>query len=328
MDTAITSILSEAGNVHYITSDGGRSTVDLFANEVAEYNSEEGFLQIKNPGWIKIFLKEARPISYIRFLLWDNRGSALKRQPSNRKYTYRLLVAETQEGSANQEEPLVWNAIYENTLNPSNGWQEFYFEDGARAIRAIKIQFLQNTSASKRHNFATQLVSVQAYSEVTSTIANLLNKPDKGALSAPKPNFGFVRNRVIIGSNEERYKSLVEEEIVQEIIQYIKQVQAQSSGTQYAELEAFRAELEAGNGKNEIEKQIDIFNAAIFKPINEYNRRLNARFKKYSYIASAIFVFSIAKELIELACLYWERESPFSWEAVIRLLESLQRVSE
>jgi len=315
--TSMTSILAERGNVSYITSDNNTASIDIFANEVAEYNSDSGFLQIKNPGWIKIVLNEARDISYIRFLLWDNRGSAIKRQPSNRRYTYRLLVAEVSDNGAGGA--MVWNAVYENSLNPSNGWQEFYFENGARKIKAIKIQFLQNTSASKRHNFATQLVSVQAYSEVTNAIAELLDKPHIGVQLAPKPTFGFVRNRVIIGSDEERYKSMVEEAIVKEIIEYIDSVCSDSEGCSYPDLDSFKADLERENGKNDIEKQIDIFNGAIFKPINLYNKKLGAQFSKYSTIASIIFICGIIKELVDMVCLYQDWQSPLTWDFLLRL---------
>lgn len=313
----IRNILGADTCIKFITSTGSDDCCsDLFADVIPEYDSSKGYYKIKNPGWAKITLSSPERISYIRFLLWDNRGSAAKRQPSNRKYTYRLLIAEAQYNPSGiaDDRGVVWTAVYENSLNPSNGWQEFFFEDGARDILAIKIQFFQNTTASNSHKSYTQLVSVQAYSAPTSPIKQLLADGDDvlgDDYCAPLPTYGFIRNRVIIGGEQEVVNNIVEDEIINEVTSFIKSVEHDVPA-----LRQLRNELEEGmineGGKTDIEKQIHLFNSAILKPIESYDKRLTKRYKKYTYVAILIFVLGIVQEIVDIVSLYFDNSFSLS----------------
>lgn len=332
------------------SSDSGSS---LFADKISGYNEEKGYYKIKNPGWIKIDFGAAKKISYIRFLLWDNRGSEAKRQASNRKYTYRLLIEEADStnslkddnskctiiekvcswlkkcakkvvsffirsgvkgdrslhnGNGSKVGGTVWTAIYENTLNPSNGWQEFYFESRPRMIKAIKIQFFQNTSASTTHNNYTQLVSVQAYENPTKAIAQLLNLDTQ--TYAPLPNLGFIRNRVIVGGSQDIVNNLVENEIINKVKEYIK-----AAESVYPDLGSLRIDLD-GNSKNaeraDIEKQIQIFNMSILKPIEAFDKALSERFRFYTIVAVVLSVFGIVKEILDIVTLTNGKANPLT----------------
>lgn len=329
---------------------------NLFADFIPEYNESKGYLYVKNPGWIVVSLKEPQKVSYIRFLLWDNRGTLEKRQASNRKYTYRLLIEEVDNSySLNEDnftrlrikdvwkllkkciamivsffkrsgakedsslqnsskvEGAVWTAIYENTLNPSNGWQEFYFEGGAKMVKAIKIQFFQNSSASSEHKNYTQLVSVQAYANPTKAIEQLLNPESQqatDAVYAPMPTLGFIRNRVIFGGDQDVMNNIVENEIIQRVTSYIENVK-----TTYPQLEALLNDLQSttsDSGRNDIEKQIHIFNRSILKPIEAYDKNLSRRFRRYSIIAISVTIFGIIKEGVDIYCLAKELASPLT----------------
>lgn len=294
----------------------------LFADDVSQYDEDQGYSNIENPGWIQVVLMKSCQISYIRFLLWDNRGSSAKRQPSNRKYTYRLLIAEKQHNSTPLSQGIVWTAIYENSLNPSNGWQEFYFEDGVKDIQAIKIQFFQNTSASNKHKSFTQLVSLQAYKEPTLAIKQLLYDDNtiQDSECAPIPAYGFIRNRVIIGGEQDAVNNLVENEVIQEVANYIE-----TAGCDVPELKSLRDELvySADNGRainNDIERQIHIFNRSILKPIEAYDQKLSKRFRTYAFMAMILFGFGIVKELVEIFCLYYGVDSPLSVRFILDLI--------
>ncbi|MBQ7856173.1 MAG: hypothetical protein IJ348_03525 [Alistipes sp.] len=357
-------ILSTPGLVQIQHSpDSVACECDLFADTIPEYDEGRGYFKIKNPGWIKIQLRKACEISYIRFLLWDNRGTIEKRQPSNRKYTYRLLIAEasknstpistkTQDTDSNRftrfltkckgivlslfkqrdssvtastrtdnirNGDIVWTAVYENSLNPTNGWQEFYFEDGVKSIVAIKIQVFQNTSASSAHKNFTHLVSIQAYKEPTRPIKQLLcdNKcvaDDENC--APLPTFGFIRNRVILGGEQEVMNNLVEDEIIHKVTTYIKGIEAG-----YPDLQYLRRELERGSnnntGRNDIEKQIHIFNRSILKPIEAYDNKLSRRFLRYTIITVILSVFGIIKEIVDIIYVPLNKTSPLSIDFIL-----------
>lgn len=327
----------------------------LFADTITEYNESKGYYMIKNPGWVVVSLETPQMVSYMRFLLWDNRGTLEKRQASNRKYTYRLLIEEDKFYSSNdgnltrarikevwnllkkciamivlffkrsgaKEDPLlqdgskvegtVWTAIYENTLNPSNGWQEFYFEGGAKMVKAIKIQFFQNSSASSEHKNHTQLVSIQAYANPTKAIEQLLNLESQQAsdvVYAPMPTLGFIRNRVIFGGDQDVMNNIVENEIIQKVTTYIENVK-----TIYPQLEALQNDLQSaaqGAGRNDIEKQIHIFNRSILKPIEAYDKNLSKRFKIYSIIAISVTIFGIIKEGVDIYCMAKKMVSPLT----------------
>ncbi|MBR2326246.1 MAG: hypothetical protein IKA49_02665 [Alistipes sp.] len=321
MTTFATNILSTEG-VLTLSPGSSRRKDNIFAENTPEYNEGTGFCEIKNPGWVEIRLKTPQQISYLRFLLWDNRGTEKKRQPSNRKYTYRLLIAEeanNRQGVSNGES-IVWTALYENSLNPSNGWQEFFFEDGAKSVVAIKIQFFQNTSASQVHKNFTQLVSVQAYKSPTYAIKQLLDENKEVAEEveyAPMPTYGFIRNRVIIGGEQEAINDLVEDEIVKEVTDYIR-----SEGEGVPELDYLCKELEHTAGdrciaNNDVEKQIRIFNRSILKPIESYDKRLSKRFRIYTFAAIILFGFGIIKEVVDIICLYNGANSPLSVKYIL-----------
>ena len=328
---------------------------NLFADIIPEYNESKGYYMIKNPGWIVVSLESPQMVSYMRFLLWDNRGTLENRQASNRKYTYRLLIEEDNSNPSNEGnftrarikgvwkllkkciamivsflkrngakedsslqngstvKGAVWTAIYENTLNPSNGWQEFYFEGGAKKVKAIKIQFFQNSSASSEHKNYTQLVSIQAYANPTKSIEQLLNpenQPAADAVYAPMPTLGFIRNRVIFGGDQDMMNNIVENEIIQKVTTYIENVK-----TTYPQLEALQNDLQStaqGSGRNDIEKQIHIFNRSILKPIEAYDKNLSKRFKIYSIIAICVTIFGIIKEGVDIYCLAKELVSPLT----------------
>lgn len=350
------SLLKDLKLSNVTTSPGcNDSSSALFADIVSKYDENEGYYKIPNPGWIVINLDAAKEISYLRFLLWDNRGSEGKRQPSNRKYTYRLLIEEDGNVTSKEKESIVisfkhllkkiiswlrsllsfsgdykgeshaasvsassavgvvWTAIYENTLNPTNGWQEFYFEDGARKIKKIKIQFFQNTSASTTHKNCTQLVSVQAYAQPTDAIKQLLSLDQKEGIpssSAPLPNLGFIRNRVIIGGEQEVMNNLVEDEIMDKVATYIKKAEQN-----YPDLKRLRVDLQENSRntiKTDIEKQIHIFNQSILKPIEAFDKMLSERFKFYTIVAIALSVFGIAKEILDIVTLTNGKTNPLT----------------
>lgn len=312
------SLLDNPAIVDIVTSMSEDMGSSLFSSEVKNYNSANGFLQIKNPGWIKIKLKEALPIRYLRFLLWDNRGSDGKRQPSKREYTYRLLISE--DDAADN----VWTALYENTTNPTNGWQEFYFESGAKMIKAIKIDFYHNTSRSSSHGSATQLVSIQAFEHPTQVIANLLY--DDGVTDyAPLPNLGFMKNRVIIGDEQQKLNILVAEAILSKIRDYLDSLVISPQHLPFSGIEKLKARLNSKAGNSDIEKQINIFNTSILRPVYMYNQKLARSYRWYSITTIFIFGFSIIRELVDLVCLWLSVNNPLSKEYVLKFFEGLFR---
>jgi hypothetical protein len=303
------SILNDT-NIECSSGNSNTSEHNLFDNQIPEYDEKKGFYEIKNPGWIKFSFKNPIQISYLRFLLWDNRGSDAKRQPSNRKYTYRVLIAEckhnpTDANGIRAEHGIVWTAIYENSINPSNGWQEFYFEDGVKEISAIKLEFFQNTSASNTHKNYTQLVSVQAYRNPTLAIHQLLKEDcanDNIDSFAPQPSYGFIRNRVIVGGLQEEVNSAIEDEIIHEIKEYITNYNHASEELQQLRYDLINSSKD-NMSKNDIEKQIHIFNKSILKPIEEYDKKLSHDFRAYTYIAMGLFLLGIIKDIYEILCL-------------------------
>lgn len=312
----VNSVLDNLENVEIFTSMSEDKASSLLSSVVNKYDSNNGFMQISNPGWIKIRLKEAQSIRYLRFLLWDNRGSEGKRQPSRREYTYRLLISEAD--AANNE----WTAIYENTLNPTNGWQEFYFESGAKMIKAIKIDFYHNTSRSSSHSTATQLVSIQAFEQPTQVIANLLY--DESVTSyAPLPNLGFMKNRVIIGDEQQKLNLLVEEAILSKIKSYLDSVIISEEDMPYSGIEQLKARLNSKAGNNDIEKQINIFNTSILRPVYMYSKKLAHGYRWYTIATIVLFGFGILSELVDAACLWLDVENPLSLQFIFQFIVGL-----
>lgn len=312
------SVLDNPAIVDVVTSMSEDKGSSLFSSVVKSYNSADGFLQISNPGWIKIRIKEALPIRYLRFLLWDNRGSDGKRQPSKREYTYRLLISEAD--AADNE----WTALYENTANPTNGWQEFYFESGAKMIKAIKIDFYHNTSRSSSHGSATQLVSIQAFEHPTQVIANLLY--DENVTDyAPLPNLGFMKNRVIIGDEQQKLNILVEEAILSKIRDYLDSLVISPEYLPFSGIDQLKVRLNSKAGNSDIEKQINIFNTSILRPIYIYNQKLASGYRWYSIMTIFIFGYGVIRELVDMVCLWFNVRNPLTIEYIIMVLKGLFR---
>lgn len=312
----VKSVLDNCANVAVVTSNSEDKGSSLFSSVVNSYNSAEGFLQISNPGWIKIYLKDAQSIRYLRFLLWDNRGSDGKRQPSKREYTYRLLISEV-DTPENE-----WTALYENTLNPTNGWQEFYFESGARMIKAIKIEFYHNTSHSSSHGAATQLVSIQAFEHPTQIIANLLYD-DSVTTYAPLPNLGFMKNRVIIGDDQQKLSVLVEEAILSRIRDYLDSLVVSPENLPHSGVEQLKKRINSKAGNNDIETQINIFNTSILRPVYVYSQRLARGYRWYTIATITLFACGVIGELVDSLCLWFGVENPLSLQFVFQFFKSM-----
>lgn len=251
----------EAGN----DSPEGNSLGRLFNDKIERYDISSGFHAVTNPGWIEVNLKNPEEISYLRFLLWDNCGSE-KKQPSNRRYVYRLLISESDD-PANR----AWEAVYDNHISPSNGWQEFYFEDRARKITAIKLQFFHTLSLST--NPTTQIVSIQAFKNPTENFfeSESPNRPDSYA----PPVSGIVRSRVILGTLQEQMGFIVESEITDKIKDYLTRISNSSNleDRDILHIESFKDDIEK-NKESGLNKQLNLFYKSILSPVNRYNNKL------------------------------------------------------
>lgn len=243
----------------------GNSLGILFNDEIRPYDICSGFHAVTNPGWIEVNLKNPEEISYLRFLLWDNCGSE-KKQPSNRRYVYRLLISESDD-PANR----AWEAVYDNHISPSNGWQEFYFEDRARKITAIKLQFFHTLSLST--NPTTQIVSIQAFKYPTENFfeSESSNRPDRYA----PPVSGIVRSRVILGTLQEQMGFIVESEITDKIKDYLTRISNSSNleDRDILHIESFKDDIEK-NKESGLNKQLNLFYKSILSPVNRYNNKL------------------------------------------------------
>lgn len=288
-------LLSE-GRATLIMTDGTAIPADMqkdvLADEITNYNSSTGHIQVKNPGSLIVLLEEPRSISYLRFLLWDNCGPT-KQQPSRRRYTYRLLYTESYNCKGSE-----WNVLYENTQNPSNGWQELYFEDQPRMISAIKIQCFQNTTPSA-HKVGTQIVSIQAFSNPTRSIIEMLkDKQDdfKGVFAPPVP--GIVKNRVILGGGQEQLKTIVQAEINGRITKYIHALRDEVDDGDKEVLAEIESNLKNENKNTDIERQINLFYGSILKPIDEAETRLRRRIRWVGRIALIVMAIDIIYDIV------------------------------
>ena len=251
----------EAGN----ESPEGNSLGALFSDEIGRYDISSGFHAVTNPGWIEVSLKKPEEISYLRFLLWDNCGSE-KKQPSNRRYVYRLLISESDD-PANRS----WEAAYDNHISPSNGWQEFYFEDRTRKITAIKLQFFHTLSLST--NPTTQIVSIQAFKNPTENFFES-GSPNTPICYAP-PVSGIVRSRVILGPLQEQMGFIVESEITDKIKDYLTRISSSSNleDRDILHIESFKDDIEK-NKESGLNKQLNLLYKSILSPVNRYNNKL------------------------------------------------------
>lgn len=291
--------LLSAGRASLYIGDGTQIDIDkqkaLLSDEIANYNSSAGHINVNNPGSLIVALSEAQSISYLRFLLWDNCGPT-KQQPSRRRYTYRLMYTESYDPAGCE-----WMVLYENTQNPSNGWQEFYFEDAPRNISAIKIQCFQNTTASA-HKSGTQFVSVQAFTHPTESVIDMLKeKKDeiRGVFAPPVP--GIVKNRVILGGGQEHLKTMVQSEINGAITEYIHALQSEVDDDADREtLADLENNLSKENKNNDIERQINLFYGSILKPIDEVETRVQRRFERIGRIALGILILDVIFDILSL----------------------------
>lgn len=243
----------------------GNSLGALFSDEIGRYDISSGFHAVTNPGWIEVSLKKPEEISYLRFLLWDNCGSE-KKQPSNRRYVYRLLISESDD-PANRS----WEAAYDNHISPSNGWQEFYFEDRTRKITAIKLQFFHTLSLST--NPTTQIVSIQAFKNPTENFFES-GSPNTPICYAP-PVSGIVRSRVILGPLQEQMGFIVESEITDKIKDYLTRISSSSNleDRDILHIESFKDDIEK-NKESGLNKQLNLLYKSILSPVNRYNNKL------------------------------------------------------
>lgn len=268
----------EAGN----ESPEGNTLGALFSDEIGRYDISTGFHAVTNPGWIEVTLKKPKEISYLRFLLWDNCGSE-KKQPSNRRYVYRLLISESDD-PANR----YWEAAYDNHISPSNGWQEFYFEDRTRKITAIKLQFFHTLSLST--NPTTQIVSIQAFKNPTE------NFFESGSSNIPTsyapPVSGIVRSRVILGPLQEQMGFIVESEITDKIKDYLTRISNSSNleDRDILHIESFKDDIEK-NKESGLNKQLNLFYKSILSPVNRYNNKLEL---------SALWVSTISNIMLSI----------------------------
>ena len=268
----------EAGN----ESPEGNSLGALFSDEIGRYDISTGFHAVTNPGWIEVSLKKPEEISYLRFLLWDNCGSE-KKQPSNRRYVYRLLISESDD-PANRS----WEAAYDNHISPSNGWQEFYFEDRTRKITAIKLQFFHTLSLST--NPTTQIVSIQAFKNPTENFFES-GSPDTPTSYAP-PVSGIVRSRVILGPLQEQMGFIVESEITDKIKDYLTRISSSSNleDRDILHIESFKDDIEK-NKESGLNKQLNLLYKSILSPVNRYNNKLEL---------SALWVSTISNIMLSI----------------------------
>lgn len=287
------------GRATLYVGDGSQIALDkqeaVLADEIANYNSSAGHINVNNPGALIVALSEAQSVSYLRFLLWDNCGPT-KQQPSRRRYTYRLMYTESYNPAGSE-----WIVLYENTQNPSNGWQEFYFEDEPRNISAIKIQCFQNTTPSA-HKTGTQFVSVQAFAHPTESIVEMLkDKQDEtGGIFAP-PVPGIVKSRVILGGGQEHLKTMVQAEINGAITKYIHALREEVDDDIDKEtLADMETNLINENKNSDIERQINLFYGSILRPIDEAETRVQRSFKWIGRLALGIMVLDVLFDIISL----------------------------
>lgn len=267
----------------------------VLADQIANYNSSAGHINIDNPGALIVELSEVQSISYVRFLLWDNCGPT-KQQPSRRRYTYRLMYTESYDPSGSE-----WVVLYENTQNPSNGWQEFYFEDTPRNISAIKIQCFQNTTPSA-HRTGTQFVSVQAFAHPTESVIEMLKEKRsemEGLFAPPVP--GIVKNRVILGGGQEHLKTMVQAEINGAITRYIHALRDEVDDDGDREMLAdMETNLINENKNSDIERQINLFYGSILRPIDEAETRVQRSFKWIGRFALGVMIIDMLLDIVSL----------------------------
>lgn len=283
------------GNVRAFDSEGncfesGKTSPDentlgiLFNEKIGRYDISNGFHAVTNPGWIEVNLKKPEEISYIRFLLWDNCGSD-KKQPCNLRYVYRLLISESDDPKNRR-----WEAVYDNNISPTNGWQEFYFEDRVRKISAIKLQFFYTLTLGSHPT--TQIVSIQAYKNPAKSF---VENPEQGKNSCYAPPIaGIVRSRVVLGPIQEQMGFIVESEITRKIQDYLTRISGQiEQGTpELIHINSFINDIKIHEDSG-LNKQLNLFYKSILSPVNRYNSKLSERTLWLSTISNLLLILDL-----------------------------------
>lgn len=281
-------VLYENASIHCKGMTGSKKFSEIFSKEIQRYDSNTGFYEISNPGWMELYLNEPKPVSYIRFLLWDNCGSE-KKQPSHRKYNYRLLIAEQ---DVNNPQAIKWEAVYDNSKNPSNGWQEFYFEDSIKNLVAIKLQFFHTLSLSMEKS--TKIVNIQAFQNPTRSIDEWSNSAVERASYAP-PFKGLSKNRVVIGSMNKAFCLIAENNITKEICRYLDTIKQTGilSASDLQHLNAFKSEISSSSA-GDLSQQINNLCNNIISPIDRKRKDLNINMLKFSFFSNLLLTIDLS----------------------------------
>lgn len=293
--------------VHIYDSTGAVDTPELKSlvemgpdSSVRYYDTESGFYKIKNPGWIVFDLGVTCQVAYIRLLLWDNCGG-VKKQPSRRKYTYRLLVAEDVPGC--DACYLTWKVVYYNVNSGSNGWQEFVFSQ-IQSIRYVKIHAIANTS-----NEYTHIVNIQAYGSLTEVLHDYLNlavdnvsSQEKSGSGVVPPIKGFVNNRIIIESDDSLIDPIISTCIYKEILGDLDALvdSLRLEKLDYSRVLSFRDELmtDDANSKS-MEHELLYFQKSLLKPLEDELSKQKRR-RKFMIFAQLVSVVSIIYGILDL----------------------------
>ena len=250
------------------------------------YTEEVGFHSIANPGWIKFELDGLYEISYIRFLLWDSCGNG-KKQPSHRKYQYRLLYSE----DSIHLKSARWTVLYDTMRNGSNGWQEFYFRNEPVQIRSIKIQCCNNSRDS-----ATQIIKVQAYRYPTYEIATEFGQSVPNDAYAPSIH-GIINNRIICGNNEE---AGISKDIYNKVKNKLELL-GEKIGKDDNNIRIFSLETEEKLDElDHIDNDISKFRTSLLEPVKEAIRRQKKQDERLHHINIVITVLAAVTILVDI----------------------------
>ena len=282
--------------------------------KIPYYDAEKGFHKISNPGWIIFDLREPKPISYIRFLLWDNCGSG-KKQPSRRRYLYRLLIADDVSVSESNCKELKWEVVYDTLYNGSNGWQEFFFESSPRQIRYIKLYFINNSRDQYTH-----LVNIQAYEYPTLQLYNyskgisdeweskrrksVLGKRRKvkeKTMEMAQPIHGLINNRIIVGDQPGNLECGISLNIYEQVSLMIEQITNATSETELTHIKSDIAERL--KELHTIDKELQCFQHSIYYPVIRDMKRQRVRLRVITLCSSLALAISILQCMFDMKTL-------------------------
>lgn len=296
---------------------------------VSRYDSKEGFHKITNPGWIIFDLGQEEEISYIRFLLWDNCGAG-KKQPSRRKYLYRLLIAGEISAEESGGRALKWEAVYDTLYNGSNGWQEFFFESAPKRIRYIKLHLIYNT-----RNEYTHLVNIQAYPYPTRQLYNyskgivdepprkrrwrLWGKKEGERVEMAFPIHGLINNRIILGYQGEDLECGISLSIYERVSQMLGQLTDSTP-----ELSHIKTEIdERLKELYSIDKELQCFQHSIYYPVARDMKRQRIRLRTIAVFSSMALALSIFQCIFDLNTLFTAPAVQRWWLGIIQFFEEL-----